>query len=437
MKNYRFIVPIVLAVLLVISFYTLIDAATTTNEEYNEYLTKARNFAEKGITKYAIENYNCALEIKSTPEIYAEVATYYKSQDKLSEYLIWSEIFQEEYPLEQKAYEHLLDANLVNKDYEACFDVMEVAEKRGIRSDFIDSVFKEIQYVFSFDFNNYDNVSVYGNNYCAVQNKDRWGFVDRFGNVRIATKYVETGVFTQSAFVPVVNSKGECYFIDKTGQKVLVSDNTYVSFGSLVDGRVCAKLTDGKYTYLNENLEPLFGKYDYATAFNREKAAVKAGGNWSVIDLSGNVISSKSYKDIKLDEKLISYRNERLFVSDDGVKYYMIDSSGKKIGDLMFEDAKIFSSEQPAAVKINGKWSFIDDKGKLISDKKYDDARSFINGYAAVCINGKWGFVDIDENIVIEPQFFDAKDFTEKGSCFVNTGTEWQLLKLYWLNREG
>ena len=33
-------------------------------------------------------------------------------------------------------------------------------------------------------------------------------------------------------------------------------------------------------------------------------------------------------------------------------------------------------------------------------------------------------------------QFFGAKDFSEKGSCFIQTGDKWQLLKLYRLNRE-
>ena len=82
------------------------------------------------------------------------------------------------------------------------------------------------------------------------------------------------------------------------------------------------------------------------------------------------------------------------------------------------------------------KRQFIDKDAKRLSDKTYEEARSYSNGLAAVKISGKWGFVDTDENVVIEQQFFGAKDFSEKGSCFIQTGDKWQLLKLYRLNRE-
>ena len=125
-----------------------------------------------------------------------------------------------------------------------------------------------------------------------------------------------------------------------------------------------------------------------------------------------------------------------MFVSNTEGRYILVDGSGKQIGSLEFEDATLFMGEQPAAVKIGGKWQFINKDGKLVSDKSYEGAKSFLNGLAAVCINGKWGFVDEAENVVIEPKFQDASYFNEKGSCFVKMNDKWQLLKLYRLNRE-
>ena len=114
----------------------------------------------------------------------------------------------------------------------------------------------------------------------------------------------------------------------------------------------------------------------------------------------------------------------------------MIDSSGNKIGSDVYEDAKLFADNTYTAVKKNGKWFYINNNGEKIFDKTYEDARPFSNGLAAVMTGGKWGFVDEKENIVIKPEFFGAKDFNDKGSCFVQTGDKWQLLKLYRLNRE-
>ena len=85
---------------------------------------------------------------------------------------------------------------------------------------------------------------------------------------------------------------------------------------------------------------------------------------------------------------------------------------------------------------MEGKWCFIDKNGKLKSDKRYDGARSYKNSMAAVKIGDKWGFINEAEEVCIEPEYYETKDFTEKGSCFIKTGDEWQLLKIYRLNRE-
>lgn len=436
MKKYRALVPIVMVVLMVASWYLLIKDSAEVDAAYNKYLTEARNYAENGITKYAIENYVLALEIKSSPEIYAEVADYYKTQEKDAEHLSWCEDFFEEYPTNPLAYDCILDAYLLAKDYESCYDILYTAQKRNITSDKIKAVSSEIEYVYKIDFNTYEDVAVYSNNFCPVLSKGSWGYVDRYGNQRIACKYLQVGAYTQTNFTSVVNQDGDAYFIDKTGSKVLVSKEKYKSFGLLVNGVIAAQKVDGKYTYVDQSFNVLFGDYDYASTINNGIAAVKTGDTWQLIDESGKAINNEKYIDIKLDEKQIAYRSDRIFVSTSEGKYIMVDGSGKQVGSLVFEDAMVFAGEAPTAVKMNGKWCFVGTDGKLISDKTYDGARPFTNGLAAVCIDGKWGFVDSNETVVIEAVFFGAKDFNEKGSCFVQTGDKWQLLKLYRLNRE-
>ncbi|HJA80211.1 MAG TPA: WG repeat-containing protein [Candidatus Mediterraneibacter intestinipullorum] len=436
MKKYRALVPVVMIVLMAASWYLLTSDAVAMEKEYNTYLSEARKYAEDGITKYAIENYNLAIGLKSTPEIYAEVAQYYQSQGRDKEYLSWSKNFFETYPTEPEAYDCILGAYMDNKDYESCYDIIETADKRNISTDFISEVREEIMYVFTMDFNSYDNVGIYSNNYCAVSNDERWGYVDRYGKIRVADTYVQAGAFTQSGFAPVVNEEGDTYFIDKEGYRVLVPEEKYISLGIIADEKIAALRPDEKYTYLDTDLNVLFGEYDFASTANNGIAAVKESDAWKLIDSEGEEIADTAYTDIKLDEKGIAYRNDRVFAARSEGEYVMLDGKGQQVGSMTFEDARVFAGDGPAAVKIEGQWSFIGKDGKLISDKKYDDARSFMNGLAAVCIDGKWGFVDTDENIVIEPQFSGAKDFNEKGSCFVGVGNKWQLLKLYRLNRE-
>lgn len=436
MKNYRKIIPLALVVLMALACYSLVSNAVKENSDYNHYLSEARKYAELDITKYAIENYNKALSINPTPDVYVEVAEYYERQENSDTKLLnWCEDFFEKYPTNSKSYDCILKAYMKQKDYDSCFDVLSTAEKRNVSSEYIKSVKNELSYSFKLDFNTYDDVGIYGNGFCAVKSKDAWGYVDSYGNQKTPITYVSAAPFTKAEMAPVVDQKGECYFIDNTGSRVLASKEKYKSFGISSDDIIKVELENGKYSYCDSELNKLFGEYDDATAFNNGIAAVKENGQWKIINNEGNAKSSTEYADVVADEKNIVFRNDRLFVGD-GTGYIMIDSSGKQIGNEKYENAHCFADSTYAAVENDGKWFFIDKNAKRLSDKTYEDARSYSNGLAAVKISGKWGFVDTDENVVIEQQFFGAKDFSEKGSCFIQTGDKWQLLKLYRLNRE-
>lgn len=436
MKNYRKIIPLALVVLMALACYSLVSNAVKENSDYNHYLSEARKYAELDITKYAIENYNKALSINPTPDVYVEVAEYYERQENSDTKLLnWCEDFFEKYPTNSKSYDCILKAYMKQKDYDSCFDVLSTAEKRNVSSEYIKSVKNELSYTFKLDFNTYDDVGIYGNGFCAVKSKYAWGYVDSYGNQKTPITYVSAAPFTKAEMAPVVDQKGECYFIDNTGSRVLASKEKYKSFGISSDDIIKVELENGKYSYCDSELNKLFGEYDDATAFNNGIAAVKENGQWKIINNEGNAKSSTEYADVVADEKNIVFRNDRLFVGD-GTGYIMIDSSGKQIGNEKYENAHCFADSTYAAVENNGKWFFIDKDAKRLSDKTYEEARSYSNGLAAVKISGKWGFVDTDENVVIEQQFFGAKDFSEKGSCFIQTGDKWQLLKLYRLNRE-
>lgn len=443
MKNYRKLVPIVLIVLLILSWYKLLSDKIETGTEYAGYLKEARKYAEQGITKYAMDNYNLALAMNDDIEIYVEIAQYYKGQDKLDEFLSWGEQAMASFPTDTRGYDVALEANYLRKDYESCFDVIKMAEKRGITSDYIEKTAKEIEYAFYIDYSNYENVAIYSNNYCAVQADGLWGFVDRYGKLRIACRYLEVGAYTQSNFTSVVNSENEVYFIDKSGSKVLVFDSNIKKAGLLVDNIIAVQRNDGKYIYVNPDGQPVIVNdqennpvtYDYASTINGGIGVVKNGTEWMIIDSTGKLLSDKKYVDIKLDEKEIAYRNERLFVST-GDGYIMVDANGKQIGKQVYEDAKVFSEASYAAVKIDGEWCFVDKDGKRKSEMTYEDARSYMCGLAAVKISGKWGFVDENENLAIKGEYDETSDFNQKGSCFVKIGDSWRLLKLYRLNRE-
>lgn len=434
MKGQKVLIPIALTLLMVLSWKMLINNNNAFVTEYNNYLSAARENAEKGIIVNAISNYDAALELKSSPELYAEIIDFYKSQGMSRERLSRCEDFITEYPLEPKSYESLLSLYFENEDYESCYDVIETTEKRQLQSEYIDKVLSEIYYKYHLEYSTYSDVATYSSSFCAVRKKDLWAFVNRYGESKTSSKFVEAGVFTSSGYAPIVDQSGDAYFIDSSGNKILASDEKFLKFGPLCSGYAFAVRLDGKYTYVDSGLNTAFGEYDRASSFNNGRAAVCQSGRWRIIDESGKEVGNSEYSDIKLDGKEIAFRSERAFVSD-GNGFIMIDTEGNRIGTEVYEDAFVFAGDEFTAVKVGGKWCFIDADGKHISDIKYEDARPFANGFAAVCIDGKWGFINSKEQIVISPQFGDAREFNEKGSCFVKNGEMWQLLKLYRLNR--
>lgn len=430
--NRRFLIPVALTAVTVLSWYMLIDGVASVNREYNGYLEAARENAAKGISYTALENYGKAIEMKNDPEVYDEVAEVYKAQGDRWDYLSWCQDFYELFPKEPIAVDRMLGVYLDDGDYQSCYDVIVAAEKRGVKSDFLTKTLSEIYYEYYLDPDSYDEVTAFRYNMCAVRSGEKWGFVTRYGTLNVPCKYVDVAAFSSNGCGSVTDTDGNVFLVSSSDIKLYVPDEKYERLGAMNDGFIAA-LKDGKYTYLDSDLKPLFGSYDYAGVFSNGVAAVENGGVWQIIDTAGNPVG-KSYTDIKLDPNGIAARSERLFVSE-GSGYMMVDLKGNKVCDTVFEDALNFIGSEPAAVKTAEGWRFIGLDGKFTSDKVYEEARPYSNGLAAVKIGGLWGYIDLEGNTAIEPAFDDARDFSDKGSSFVMTSGVWRLLKLYRLNR--
>lgn len=434
MKNYGKIVPVLLAVMIGGAWFSVISTARQENGTYTTYLQEARSKAEVKVTKYALMDYQSAIAENKSPEIFKEVADYLKENETSGDVIDWCEIFYEEYPDNPMAIEYLLNAYLTEDDYKSCFDILEVTEKRGVISEEIQQIYSEIKYAYEFDFNNYEDVGAFGNNLCPFKSDGLWGYINRYGEQKIGNKFQEVSCFTSDGFAAVKDIDGNTFYIDGEGDKAAASKDKYSSFGNYVSGVTSGVLEDGSVNILDGNLQPVKTGYQFVSTFQNGRALAKSDGKWAIIDEQGNKLINTDYTDVVLDEKAIAMRCERAFLST-GNGYFLADQNGKQISDQTYDAARVFGPDGYAAVCKGNEWFFIDQDGKPLSDKTYDDARSFNNGFAAVKVGDKWGFVDSSEEIVIDPQFYDARDFTEKGSCFVKQGENWQLLKLYRLNR--
>lgn len=429
MKNYKFIVPVFLVAIFILSIFKLYDSRGKKEDEYYKYLKLAQAKREEGIYIDAKAYYSQALSVKPSLNLYEEIGEFYLEYEEEDAAIEWGEEIINQYPYENAGYEFLFKIYDRNEDYIVAYSLVDKLKKRKVESDYIDNRMSELQYVYYFK-GEYISVGAFNNGLCPVKSETSWGYVNSTGAKVIESKYSQAGSFF-SGVAPVVDMEGNAYFINEEGYK---KNNIYTienakGFTFVYDNLFAAN-DNGQWGFYNiENYEYVFGKYDEATSIGNGLAAVRNGTVWTIINEKGEEVSDAKYEAVVADERGVIYRNDRIFVKDTS-GYYMINSKGEKVGNDVYEDVDMFRSSDYAAVKKNDSWYFIDKDGNIIFENKFDGARSFSNGYAAVKINDKWGFIDKEGNIVIEQLFDGAMDFNEKGCVYVNDGGIWTLLIL-------
>lgn len=432
MKNYKFIVPIVLVVLFIVSIYMLYDAKASTKQKYEQFLVEARESRELGVVIDAETAYQSALSVTPSLKLYVEIGEFYKDAGQTKKAIDWGHNILTNYPKKVEGYEFLMNMYVERSDYAACFDLYNTFQKRKLSSKTIDKLIASIEFEYFFNCE-YVDVGIFSSGLCPVQLAEKWGYVNQTGNRIIECKFKSAGHHSVD-LAPVVDAENDVYFIDGNGNKKKVVEGVkdVKQLGFIENG--IYSLFDGKtWGFYNDDSKHVFGKYDEVSSIGNGIAAVKNGKKWTLVDRDGKDISGKAYDGVVMDEKSVVYRNDRIFVYDN-LSYYMIDSSGKKISDQSYEDAKVFNDTTYAAVKIKGEWGFVDKEGKVVIEPEYEDARSFNNGFAAVKFAGKWGFINPEGKLVIECDFDDSKDFNGSGAVFVKQDDVWRLLRLFKYN---
>ncbi len=432
MKNYRYLIPLALIAVFVLSIYMKYDSNQSKNQEYEAYLKEARDDRELEIYVDAEAEYQQALEIRPSLALSLELGEMYLEAGADRETEDWGETMIEQYPEEADAYIYLMDFYLGKQEYDSFFTLYEESKDREVSSGHIDEVYEKNRYQYYF-LNEYLETGVFSGGYCPVKSEKLWGYISESGAKATPYVFQEAGAFS-GGLAPVVDHDGETYYIDESGNKKEVVRNVerIRNLGMTRNG-ICLLYDGSSWGYYTLDGELLFGDYEEASSLGNGVAAVKKDGKWSLINEEGKELTEERFDGVITDERNIVYRNERLFVQK-GQNYYLVDSSGKQITDQAYEDARLFQGDGYAAVKVNGLWGFIDTEGKMIIDPVYEDAGSFSNGLAAVQYANRWGYIDLENQMVIPNQFEGAKEFTGRGSAFVQQNGVWELLLLYSYN---
>lgn len=198
----------------------------------------------------------------------------------------------------------------------------------------------------------------------AQKEKDgeRWGFIDKSGNVIIKPIYREVKPFAQGV-AAVKNEEGLWGYIDAQG------------------------------------VEKIAPCYESAESFSPQQQAVVQvkPGTFRVIGLQGDSIWQTDCEALVSDGTLFRIQIEE--------KWGWCDPQGKMLIEPAFDDSRAFGQAELAPVKWQGKWGYIDRQGQWKIKRQFTDALPFFDGLALVEAGTLYGFIDTKGRYRINPQY--------------------------------
>ena len=424
-------VVILFIFLLGLAWYTTISSITGNPRKAEECLAKAEELEAKGIYVDAITEYENALEYRPGDEgITLKMANAYLNTGNSKKYIQICKELAESNHDNPDPMNSLMDYYMVNgeevdavkylKDYMGMYPENETAQNWLVQ---LKGTYVEL-------YNRYDEIGDVYQNSMVVKTESGYGVADVLGAEILEPVFQEAQPFSEEGLA-LICKDGRYSYVDEDGQTRLVPDETYSDLHMLHSDRTIAA-SNGKYGYLDEKLEAVTElQWDQLTLIQDGMGAGQKDGKWALVNENGKNKTDYVYDDVIMDSYGFCFGQERAFVKQ-GETYQLVNKKGKRIGELEFDDAKCFSDTGYAAVCKDGLWGYIDKDGELLIDYKYEDAQSFHNGFAAVCEDGLWGYIDETGTLVIKPQFEQASAISEKRTAAVLENEEWKLIQLNW-----
>ena len=422
----RIISVIVIIAIGIITVGGVLISEKSTVDQYNQFLSSARENAENEIPYVSVQKYKAALAIDCSDEsVYRE---YIKECEILGETFYEEAVkdYTDKFPESSQAHEDLCTYYYDTENYQAVITTANKAREAGIATEKVKEYYLECAYMFKYVATGFDEASSFLGNYALVKKDEAYGYISDAGGYLIAPMYKDAAFFLGSA---TAVCDDEWYFVNQAGYKVAKPDKEVDSMSYLSNGKILVS-KNGKYTYASSSLKiPNDFQYDAASDFKNNVAAVKKGNKWALINSQEENLTDYIYDDILLDEFDACINNGVIFAKING-KYYLIDENGNRLSDKGFDNAYPFYGTSPAAVCVDGKWGFIDSTGKEIIKPQYVDAKSFSNGLGEVCVDGKWGYINEANEFRIEAQFSDCLPFSDNGIAAVQENNVWNYIKL-------
>lgn len=412
--------------MLVLSWKNVAGYYGSINKSYQSHIENAEIYESKKIYIDAVGEYEAALRIR--PDDYAiamKVVELYEELHDGASYAAACENAISADRTQADPYIKLADYYLMDSDFSKALDVlMRARESVEENSEVLERI-KTIKGRYTLEMPKFTTSSSFyfindaKTGYAVIADDTYMGLQEDDRSIVVSPEdgYEYVGILSDDV-IPV-KKDGEWYYINDDGYRKLVPDRTADYLGSFINGYAPAEI-DGVYGYLDKEMEEHHFEFEFAGNFSNNMAAVQKDGKWAVIGSDFSYITEFIFDEILLDENNICSAYGVFFAKQDG-KYFLYNAEGVCLSEG-YEDAKLFASDEPAAVKSNGKWGFLSKEGELVIEPAYEDADSFSLNYAPYCEKGKWGCIDQEGTVLIEPTFASMKPFAKNGTAVAEEG---------------
>lgn len=291
-------------------------------------------------------------------------------------------------------------------------------------------------------------------NYNIINSQDRYGVIDRYGNVVVEPIYdiiqipnpskdifvclYEYNVEKREYKAKVLDAKGNELYSGYDNIQAIPTETTYD--GIPFEKTVLKYKRDGKYGLLNINgKEITTAEYDQISAISYKEGMllVKQNDRCGVININGKTVIPVDYETITADNyynKETLYKTTGFIVSkksEAGYRYGYINYKGEIIADTEYTEIERVTEIQDdsnvylVALK-EGQAGLLQNKKVLLNYEYEDISYNSYNDVFVIQRNGKQGVASKEGTIKIQPEY----ESILFGGTYINAQKDGQMLLL-------